>query len=84
MGTRRTKSRTIRKGAGGKRYPNGETGRNSLRGGGRVPHRGNANLPYFAPKRAHLLLQVVYGDFPYHNDGAHMDGVVTYDAIWRC
>ena len=29
-----------------------------------------------------MLLKGVYGDFPHHNDGSHLDGGVTNDAIW--
>ena len=31
----------------------------------------------------HLLLREVYGDFPHHNDGSHLDGGVADDAIWK-
>ena len=31
------------------------------------------------------MLQGVYGDYPHHNDGSHLDGGFTDDAIWqRC
>ena len=37
------------------------------------------------PERAHLLLQGVYGDFPHHNNGTHLDGGIVDDAAWqRC
>ena len=30
-------------------------------------------------------MREVYGEFPYHNDGLHLDGGVADDAIWqRC
>ena len=49
------------------------------------PPEENADLPNFTPERAHLLLQGVYGDFPYHNNGSHLDGGVMDGAIWqRC
>ena len=38
-----------------------------------TPPAENADLPGFTPDRANLLLQGVYGDFPHHNDGAHLD-----------
>ena len=64
------------------RYPKGGTGIDSPGGGGRSsPPEENADLPYFTSGCAHLLLQVVYGDFPHHNYGFHLDGGVTYDAI---
>ena len=52
-------------------------------GGGRVPPpMENSNLPGFHPERAHLLLQGVYGEFLYHNDGAHLDRGIADDDIW--
>ena len=42
-----------------------------------------ADLLRFTPERAHLLLQVVYGDFLHHNDGSHLDGEITDDAAWK-
>ena len=47
------------------------------------PPEENADLPEFTPERTHLLLQEVYGDFMYHNDGSHWDGGVADDAIWQ-
>ena len=29
------------------------------------------------------MLQVVYGDFPHHNDGSHLDEEFTDDTIWQ-
>ena len=46
-----------------------------------LPLEENADLPDFAPERAHLLLQEVYGDFPHHNDRSHLDGGVADNAI---
>ena len=43
----------------------------------------NADLSDFTPKRAHLLLQGVYGDFPHHNDGSYLDRGVEDDSIWQ-
>ena len=47
----------------------------------------NADLPEFTPERAHLLLHGVYGDFPHHNNGSHLEGGVVDDALcqycWR-
>ena len=30
-----------------------------------------------------MLLQEVYGEFPHHNDGAHLDWGITDDAAWQ-
>ena len=46
------------------------------------PPEENADLLGFHPERAHLLFQEVYEDFPYHNDGEHLDGGITDDAVW--
>ena len=43
----------------------------------------NADLLGFHPERAHLLLQEVYGNFPHHNDGAHLDRGIMNDYIWQ-
>ena len=44
-------------------------------GGDATPPEENVDLLGFTPERAqHLLLQGAYGDFPYHNDGLHLDG----------
>ena len=66
----------------------GETPRGApvevIRVGGGVPLlEENAGLPVFTPECAHILLQGVYGDFPHHNDGSHLDGGVADDAIWK-
>ena len=54
-------------------------------GWGVPPPEENADLPDFTLEHAHLLLQEVYGDYPHHNDGLHLDGGVADDAIWqRC
>ena len=47
------------------------------------PPEKNADLSNFTPERAHLLLQGVYGDFPYHNYEFHLDGGVADYAIWK-
>ena len=31
----------------------------------------------------HLLLQVVYGDFPHHNNRLHLDGGIADNGIWQ-
>ena len=41
------------------------------------------DLTDFAPDRAHLLLWEVHGDFPRHNDGTHLTGGFTNDAVWK-
>ena len=43
----------------------------------------NEDLPRFTPERAHLLLQGVYGDFPHHNDGSHLEWGIVGDAAWQ-
>ena len=54
-------------------------------GGGVPPPEENTDLPGFTPERAHLLLQGVYGNFPHHNNGSHMDRGITGGALWqRC
>ena len=54
-------------------------------GGDATPPEENTDLPGLQPERAHLLLQGVYGDFPHHNDGSHLDGGIADDAAWqRC
>ena len=52
-------------------------------GGDVNPPEGTADLPGFHPERAHLLLQGVYGDFPHHNDGSHLDRGIADDALWK-
>ena len=49
-------------------------------GGYATPPEENADIPGFTPERAHLLLQGVYGDFPHHNDGSHLDGGIADDS----
>ena len=55
--------------------------------GDATPPEENAYLPVFAPESVHLLLQGVYGDFPHHNYGSHLDGGIMDDAacqrLWR-
>ena len=43
----------------------------------------NADLPGFHPERVHLLVQGVYGDFPHHKDGSHLDGGIEDNAAWQ-
>ena len=52
-------------------------------GGDATPLEKNNDLPGFAPESAHLLLQGVYGDFPNHNDGSHLDRGISDDAAWQ-
>ena len=52
-------------------------------GGYVPPQEENADLTDFTPERVHLLLQLVYGDFPHYNNGSHMDGGVPDDALWQ-
>ena len=60
----------------------GETPRGDLvevtrMGGDATPLEENTDLPGFTPERVHLLLQGVYGYFPHHNDGSHLDGWIA-------
>ena len=48
-----------------------------------TPPEENEDLLGFHPERAHLLLQGVYGDFPHHNDGSHLDGGIADNAAWK-
>jgi hypothetical protein len=41
------------------------------------------NLPGFVPAPVDHLLEAVYGDWPHHNDGRHLDGGVNGDAAWQ-
>ena len=52
-------------------------------GGALPPPEENADLSELTPKIAHLLLQEVYGDFPHHKDGLHLDGGIVDDALWQ-
>ena len=52
-------------------------------GGKCPPPEENTDLPDFIPERVHLLLHGVYGDFPHHNDGSHLDGGFVDNAIWK-
>ena len=53
-------------------------------GGTPPPPEENADLLGFTPERAHLLLQGVYGDFPHHNNGSHLDEGIVDNAAWQC
>ena len=44
------------------------------------PSEENVDILGFTPEHAHLLFQGVYGDFPHHNDGSHLDGGITDNA----
>ena len=50
-------------------------------GGYVPPPEENMDLSDFALDCAHLLLQEVYGDFPHHNDGLHLDWRVVDDGV---
>ena len=50
-------------------------------GGDLPPPEENADLPDFTPEHVHLLLWEVYGYFPHHKYGSHLDGGVADDAI---
>ena len=53
-------------------------------GGDLPPPEENADLPDFTPERTHMLLQEVYGDFPHHNNGSHLDGGVVSMIVRSC
>jgi hypothetical protein len=42
-----------------------------------------ANFPRFEPVPVDHLLEAVYGDWPHHNDGRHLDGGIPGDAAWQ-
>ena len=63
--------------------PRGATGEVICVGGSLPPPEENADLPDFTPECVHLLLREVYGDFPHHNYGLHLDGGVGDDALWQ-
>ena len=54
-----------------------------MKGGGHHPPEENTDLPGFHPERAHPLLQGVYGDFPHHHYGLHLDGGIADNAAWQ-
>ena len=63
--------------------PQGGPQSRSNAGGDATPPEENADLLGFTPERANLLLQGVYGDFPHHNNGSHLDGGIADDAAWQ-
>ena len=50
-------------------------------GGDSPPPEENADIMDFTSKLTHLLLRGVYGGFPNHNNGSHLDREVIDDAI---
>ena len=52
-------------------------------GGDATPTEENTDLLGFTPEHAHLLLQGVYGDFPHHNNGSHLDGGIANNTAWQ-
>ena len=48
-----------------------------------APQEKGEYLLYFTLEFAQLLLQEIYGDFLHHNDGLHLDGVVSEDTFWH-
>ena len=52
-----------------------------------TPPEENADLPDFTPESAHLLLQIVYGDYMPHNNEFHLGGGIVDNSIrqrfWR-
>ena len=47
------------------------------------PLEKNADQTDFTPERAYLLMEGVYGDFPYHNDGSYLYREVADDTLWQ-
>ena len=47
------------------------------------PSEVNADHPDFNPECARLSSREVYGDFPHHNDGSHLDVGVADNSIWK-
>ena len=43
----------------------------------------NMDLIDFTPELVHLFLKGVYGDFPHHNDGSHLDREVPDESVWQ-
>ena len=39
-------------------------------------------LPDLSLSMAHMFLFEVYGDFPHHTEGSHLDRSVADDALW--
>ena len=77
--------RHMRKGTGTERLQWGAPVEVIRVGGGLSPPEENSDLLDFTPERVHLLFWGVYGDFPHHNNGSHLDGEVADDAIYqRC
>ena len=83
---RRKRTRGGRGGRGqGRRYPTGGTSQGHSRGGGLAPlPEENVDLSVFHLEFVHLLLQKVYGDFPHHNGGLHLDGGIMDNNVWQC
>ena len=50
-------------------------------GGGVTPQEENTDLTDSTPEYAHLLLQGVYGYFPHHNNGSHIDREFLDDTV---
>jgi len=42
-----------------------------------------ADLPGSKVNAADQLLDSVFGDYPHQNDGCHLDGGITNDALWQ-
>ena len=55
----------------------------STMGGGGFPQEEGTELPNFPPARAHLLLKLVYVDFPHHSNRYHMGRGVPDDDVWH-
>ena len=73
--------RDYKEGERGGEAPRGAPVEEVCMGGGVSPPEGNTELLDFIPERAYPLLQEVYGDFPYQNNGSYMDEGVPDDNI---
>ena len=80
---RKRMTRRKRRGPGTERPHGRPRSRSLLWGGEATPPEEHADLLGFAPERAHLLLQGVYGDFLHHNDGSHLDRGIEDEAAWH-
>ena len=87
-GEEETEAEEDKKGSVAEGDRNGDTPRGEPEGINRVggnmpPPEENADIQGFTPECAHLLLQGVYGDFPYHNDGSQLGEGIADDSAWQ-
>ena len=82
-GKQRTRREKRLKGTGMENIPRGAQVEVTRVGGNVPPLEENEYLPGFSPERVHLLFQEVYGDFPHHNNRAHLDRGIMDDTVWQ-